>query len=135
MSPVLTGEFFTTRAIWEAQESETWDQLSNSQISLTALLKVSYCIFFFFYIYIKWDIPLYCVCMCESHSVMSKSLWPPWNSPGQNTGVGSFSLVQGIFQTQESNPGLPHCRRILYQLSHKNVLFEIHTIWHMRKDC
>ena len=41
------------------------------------------------------------------------------NSPGQNTGVGSLSLLQGIFPTQGSNPGLPHCRQILYQLSHK----------------
>ena len=41
-----------------------------------------------------------------------------WNSPGQNTGVGSLSLLQGIFPDQGSNPGLPHCR-ILYQLSHK----------------
>ena len=59
----------------------------------------------------------------ESHSVMSYSLWPhrlysPWNSPGQNTGVGSLSLLQWIFPTQGSNPGLLHCRRILYQLSH-----------------
>ena len=38
----------------------------------------------------------------------------PWNSTGQNTGVGSFSLLQGIFPTQGSNPGLPHCRQILY---------------------
>ena len=37
----------------------------------------------------------------------------PWNSPGQNTGVGSLSLLQGIFPTQGLNPGLPHCRRIL----------------------
>ena len=43
----------------------------------------------------------------------------PWNSPGQNTGVGSLSLLQGIFPTQGSNPCLLHCRRILYQLSHK----------------
>ena len=43
----------------------------------------------------------------------------PWNSPGQNAGVGSLSLLQGIFPTQGSNPGLPHCRQILYQLSHK----------------
>ena len=43
----------------------------------------------------------------------------PWNSPGQNTRVGSLSLLQGIFQTQGSNPGLPHCRWILYQLSHE----------------
>ena len=54
---------------------------------------------------------------------MSDSLQPhgysPWNSPGQNTGVGSLSLLQGIFPTQGLNPGLPHCRQILYQLSHK----------------
>ena len=59
----------------------------------------------------------------ESCSVVSDSLWPhglsPWNSPGQNTGVGSLFLLQGIFPTQGSNPGLPHCRRILYWLSHK----------------
>jgi len=60
----------------------------------------------------------------ESRSVMFDSLWPhglyiPWNSPGQNTGVGSLSLLQGIFPTQGSNPCLLHCRRILYQLSHK----------------
>ena len=51
-------------------------------------------------------------------------LWPhglynPWNSPGQNTGVGSLSLLQGIFPTQGSNRRLSHCRQILYQLSHK----------------
>ena len=43
----------------------------------------------------------------------------PWNSPGQNTGVGSCSLLQGIFPTQGLNPCLPHCRRIPYQLSHQ----------------
>ena len=60
----------------------------------------------------------------ESCSVMSDSVRPhglyiPWNSPGRNTGVGSCSLLQGIFPTQGSNPGLLHCRWILYQLSHK----------------
>ena len=60
----------------------------------------------------------------ESRSVMSDSLLPhglhgPWNSPGQNIGVGSLSFLQGIFPTQGSNPGLLHCRQILYQLSHK----------------
>ena len=43
----------------------------------------------------------------------------PWNSPGYNTGVGSLSLLQGIFPIQGSKAGLQHCRRILYQLSHK----------------
>ena len=58
--------------------------------------------------------------LSESHSVMSDSLWlySPWNSPGQNTGVGSLSLLQGIFPTQGSNPGFPFCRWILYQLYH-----------------
>ena len=58
------------------------------------------------------------------YKVMSNSLQPhglhsPWNSPGQNTGVGHLSLLQGIVPTQGSNPALPHCRWILYQLSHK----------------
>ena len=43
----------------------------------------------------------------------------PWNSPGQNTGVSSCSLLQGIFPTQGSTPGLLHCRQILCQLSHQ----------------
>ena len=52
------------------------------------------------------------------------TLWPhglhsPWNSPGQNTGVDSFSLLRGIFPTQGANLGLPHYRKIFYQLSHK----------------
>ena len=60
----------------------------------------------------------------ESRSVVSDSLQPhglysPWNSLGQNTGLGSLSLLQGIFPTQGLNPGLPCCRQILYQLSHK----------------
>ena len=46
-------------------------------------------------------------------------LYRPWNSPGQNIGVGSLSLLQGIFPTQGLNLGLPHCRQILYQLSHQ----------------
>ena len=50
---------------------------------------------------------------------MNYGLYSPRNSPGQNTGVKSLSLLQGIFPTQGSNPGLPHCRQILYQLSHK----------------
>ena len=57
-------------------------------------------------------------CECESCSVVSDSV-TTWNSPGQKAGVGSHSLLQGIFPIQGSNPGLPHCRQILCQLSHK----------------
>ena len=54
-----------------------------------------------------------------SDSSRPQGLDSPRNSPGQNTGVGSLSLPQGIFPTQGMNPGLPHYRRILHQLSHK----------------
>ena len=62
-----------------------------------------------------------------SHSVVSDFFWPhglvrllcPWNSPGKNTGVGCHSLLEGIFPTQGSNPGLLHCRQILYHLSYQ----------------
>ena len=92
LSPALAGSFFTTSATWEAQ---------------------IYCIIWWYLTYES-----------ESHSVVPNSLplhglYRPWNSSGQNTGVGSLSLLQGIFPTQGSNPGLLHCRWILYQLSHK----------------
>ena len=73
----------------------------------------------------------------ESRSIVSNCLQPrgrysPWKSPGQKTGVGCFPLLQGIFSTQGSNPGLPHCRWILYQLSHKGSLDLNDTLlWHL----
>ena len=64
-----------------------------------------------------------------SHSVISDSLQPHglkpprlvclWDSPGRNTGMGCYFLLQGIFPTQGSNLGLLHCRQILYHLSHQ----------------
>ena len=57
-----------------------------------------------------------------SHVWLFATPWTsPWNSPGHNTGVGTLSLLQQIFPTQGSNPGLPHCRWILYHLSHKGI--------------
>ena len=50
----------------------------------------------------------------------------PWDSSGKNTGVSSHSLLQGFFPTQESNPGLLHCRWILYHLSYQGS----HTYTH-----
>jgi len=76
-----------------------------------------------------------CVCVCVCVKVAQSCpncLWPHglyslWKSPGQNTGVGSLFLLQGIFPTQGSNPGVQHCRQILYQLSHKGS----HCIWYL----
>ena len=67
-----------------------------------------------------------------SRSVTSDSLRPhglqparllcPWDSPGKKIGVGCYSLLQGIFPTQGLNPDLPHCRQILYHLSHQGII-------------
>ena len=70
----------------------------------------------------QWNLQSYMISESESCSVMSDSLQPhgwysPWNSPDQNTRVGSGSLLQGIFLTQGLNWGLLNCRWILYQLS------------------
>ena len=77
---------------------------------------------------VTWEIWMNLLMSSESErrSAVSDSLWPhglysSWNSPGQNTGVGSLSLLQGIFPNQGSNPGFPHCRWIFYQLSHKGI--------------
>ena len=68
----------------------------------------------------------------ESEKWKSKSLsrvWlcDPMEFPGQNTGGGNLSLLQGIFPTQESNWGLLHCRRILYQLSYEEKKVKSHS--------
>ena len=52
-----------------------------------------------------------CLTFCDPHG-----LYSPWDSPGQHTGVGSLSLLQGVSPIQRSNP---HCEWILYRLSHK----------------
>ena len=64
-----------------------------------------------------------------SDSLQPHGLYRPWNSPGPNTGVGSLSLLQGIFPTQGSNPGtFPHCKWILYQVSLKGSPLSIGTL-------
>ena len=67
-----------------------------------------------------------CILLCNLEVFMFSFRFRPemninssWNSPGENTWVSSLSLLQGIIPTQGSNPGLPHYRRILYQLRHK----------------
>ena len=69
---------------------------------------------------LSWHRSHHSLCQGESenHLIVSDSLrhhwlYSPWNFPGQNTGVGSLSFLQGIFLMQGLNPGLPHCRRIL----------------------
>ena len=54
-----------------------------------------------------------------SNFLQPHGLYSPWNSPGQNTGMDIFSILQGIFPMQGLNPGLPHCRWALNQMSHQ----------------
>ena len=63
---------------------------------------------------LKVKVTLSCPTLCDPMVYIAHGILH-----GQNTGVSSLSLLQGIFRTRGSNPGLPHCRRILYQLSHK----------------
>ena len=96
---------------WGRRESDTTERLNWTELILKRFKKPP-------------SMSISVQILCESRSVMSHSLWPhglcsSWNSPGKNTGVGSLSLLQWIFPTQESNQGLLHCRQILYQLSHK----------------
>ena len=58
-----------------------------------------------------------CLILCDPMDWQEPArLFCPWNTPGNNTGVGIHSFLQGIFPTQRSNPGLPPSRQILYHL-------------------
>ena len=63
-----------------------------------------------------------CPTLCDS--MEPTRLLHPWDFPGKSTGVGCHFLLQGIFPTQGSNPGLPHCRQTLYCLSHQGSRIE-----------
>jgi len=60
-----------------------------------------------------------CPTLCDTTDCSPPGSSVHEDSPGKNTGVGGHAVLQGIFPTQGSNPGLPHCRRILYHLSHQ----------------
>ena len=60
-----------------------------------------------------------CPTLCDPVDCSLPGFLCPWDSPGKTTGVGYHFLLQGIFPTQELNPGLLHCRQIPYQLSYK----------------
>ena len=67
-------------------------------------------------------------CSVLPDSLRSHGLYSQQNSPGKNTGMGSFYLLQGIIPIQGMNPGLLHCRWILYQLSHEGSPYNVMQI-------
>ena len=80
---------------------------------------------------------IYCMCLvAQSWLTLCKPLHysPPGSSvhgdsPGKNAGVGCHALLQRIFPTQGLNPGLPHCRQILYCLSHERSPYRCPNIY------
>ena len=60
-----------------------------------------------------------CFDSLRTHGLYCTSVLCSWDSPGKNTGVGSHSLLQGIFPTQGLNLGLLYCTQILYHLNHQ----------------
>ena len=78
-----------------------------------------------------------------SDSLQPHGLYSPWTSPGQDTGVGSLSLLQLIFLSQELNWGLQHCRWIIFQLryqgSHNRIyhvaIYCSHQNYFQKSEC
>ena len=94
MFPALTGGFFTT--------STTYNSFSFAVLCLVTQS---------------------CLTLCDPMNCSLPDSSVHGDSLGKNTGVGYHALLQGIFPTQGSNPGLPHCRQILYHLSHHQFQF------------
>ena len=76
----------------------------------------------FFSLKVKVKVTQSCLTLCHPMDCSPPGSSVQGDSPGKNTGVGCHALLQGIFQTQESNQGLLHCRQILYQLSYQGSL-------------
>ena len=64
-----------------------------------------------------------CLTLCDpmDYTAQPTRLFCPWISLGKNIGMSCHFLLQGIFLTQGSNPGLLHCRQMLYPLSHAGM--------------
>ena len=122
--------------------------IHNSNVVHASTLKHSFLVKLlqFFLVTFNYSLEMPRLCWCshrkwesDCHSVVSNSLWPqrlqparllcPWNCSGKNTGVSCHSLLQGIFLTQGLNPGLLHCRQILYHLNHQESPSKWESFW------
>ena len=123
---------FSRQEYWSGLPCLLPGDLPNPGIEPSSLISPALAGVFFFFFFLRlsplWSPTPYLVCAVYICSVMSDSSWaqtlcsPPdsyvhGDSPGKNTGVGYHALFQGIFPTQGSNPGLLHCKWILYCLS------------------
>ena len=130
-------------SLWLFITIDTYKSINISIYHLNLSTCLSICLFLnlpTLSVYLRTCLLVYlCSCVCESRSVVSNSLRPqglytPWDSPGQDTGVGSLSLLQTIFPTQGSNLGLPYCRQVLYQLSHQGNPLQLYLFLSLSPD-
>ena len=111
------------KGVWDSTQQTHSICFSSLQVSRVIAVdfwgarKMGCADFHCLFMFVKWDGSRWVV----SNSLQPQGLYSPWNSAGQSTGVGSLSLLQEIFPTQELNRGLLYCRWILYQLSHKGT--------------
>ena len=107
----------TVHGTYQSLKNLSMNEWNMEHLDITdLLLKLLNLFFLITHILIKKESEVFSV---MSNSLGLHGLYSSWNSPGQNTGVGSLSLLQGIFPIQGSDPGLPHCRQIHCQLSHQ----------------
>ena len=111
--------------------SDFWLQGAFLCMCIVSLILYSERFFFFFALLCPWhdyslkiftrnvDIDIEVAQSCPTFCDPMDRLLCPWNFPGKNTGVGCHFLLQEVFPIQGSNPGLPHCKRILYHVSHQ----------------
>ena len=123
---------YVTRNLWfPLVSSRNW-HLTIYNMFLSLWYWLFFLLFHLLFFSLIWVLSLLVV-VCISHPVVSDSLQPyglqptrlfcPWGFPGKNTRVDCHSLLQKIFLTQGLNPGLLHCKQILYYLSYQGSPF------------
>ena len=118
---------------WTVAHQVSLSTLSRSLLKLMSIESVMpfnhiHSVIIPFKMKVKVLVPQSCPTL-QSHGLQPTRLLSPWDSPGNNTDVGSHSVLQGIFPTRGSNPGLPYCRQILYHLSHQTQIQIIRRLY------
>ena len=97
---------------WGCKESDMTEWLKNNRALSRVSCAICSCAVLFL-------VAHSCLTLCDPTDCSSPGSSVSEDSPGHNTGVGCHALLQRIFPTQGLNPGLPHCRQILYHLNHQ----------------
>ena len=116
---------FLFSSLWRNQGSERLSNLCNvtqlmcGKNEYVKIMWIFYVINSFVKAAVLCLVTQWCPTLCDPMDCCLPGAFVHGDSPGKNTGVGSHAFLQGIFPTQGFNPGLSHCRWILYHLSHQ----------------